>query len=199
LLLTLAGAVLSLFDKRRMRTRLLVWFSGVMACHTRLFAMSPRNPRIAPFTRSVRRRAAVSLSLNPILLGRTLVNVKLGELKRESHARWFGPKRRSVPGTGAWNGSQLSAPLPPWIHALISGETPDISQYCKIGFWQWVMFRDNTAHWPEPPLSLGKYLEPSIDVGGSLCATILKGNAEWVDHTTFRALTTAELMDANLA
>jgi len=61
------------------------------------------------------------------------------------------------------------------------------------------MFRDNTAHWPEPPLSLGKYLGPSIDVGGSLCATILKGNAEWVNRTTFRALTTAELMDANLA
>jgi hypothetical protein len=47
------------------------------------------------------------------------------------------------------------------------------------------MFRDNTAHWPEPPLSLGKYLGPSIDVGGSLCATILKGNDEWVDRTTF--------------
>jgi hypothetical protein len=84
-------------------------------------------------------------------------------------------------------------------HALISGETPDISQYCEFGFWQWVMFRDNTAHWPEPPLSPGKYLGPSIDVGGSLCASILKGNAEWVDRTTFRALTTAEIMDVNLA
>jgi hypothetical protein len=90
---------------------------------------------------------------------------------------------------------QLNGRVP---HALISRETPDISQYCEFGFWQCVMFRDNTAHWPEPPLSLGKYLGPSIDVGGSLCATILKGKAQWVEHTTFRALTTAELMDANL-
>jgi hypothetical protein len=90
---------------------------------------------------------------------------------------------------------QLNGRVP---HALISGETPDISQHCEFGFWQWVMFRDNTAHWPEPPLSLGKYLGPSIDVDGSLCATILKGNAKWVDRTTFKALTTAKLMDANL-
>jgi hypothetical protein len=70
-------------------------------------------------------------------------------------------------------------------HKLISGETPDISQYCKFGFWQWVMFRDNTAHWPKPSMSLGlgKYLGPPIDFSGSMCATILKGNAQWVDRT----------------
>jgi hypothetical protein len=39
---------------------------------------------------------------------------------------------------------QLNGRVP---HALISGETPDISQYCEFGFWQWVKFRDNTAHW----------------------------------------------------
>jgi hypothetical protein len=54
---------------------------------------------------------------------------------------------------------QLNGRVP---HALISGETPYISQYCEFGFWQWVMLRDNTAHWPEPPLSLGKYLGPCV-------------------------------------
>ena len=79
---------------------------------------------------------------------------------------------------------------------VLSGETADISQFCEFGFWQWVMFRDNTTKWPEEPMHLGKYLCPSIDVGGSLCASIMKANGEWVDRSTLRALTVAETLDA---
>ena len=81
---------------------------------------------------------------------------------------------------------------------IMSGETADISPYCEYGFWQWVMYRDYKTDYPEENPLLGKYLGPSIDVGGAMCASVMKENGQVVDRSTLRRLTTAEMLDANM-
>ena len=48
---------------------------------------------------------------------------------------------------------------------VMSGETSDISQFCELEWFEWVMFQNETAPFPEYVLKLGHYLGPSIDVG----------------------------------
>eukprot|EP01082_Thalassiosira_pseudonana_P005598 g5187.t1 g5187 contig19:120121-121928(-) len=40
--------------------------------------------------------------------------------------------------------------------AMMMGETPDISYICEFGWYDWVMFRDEVAPYPEPKLVLGR-------------------------------------------
>ena len=79
--------------------------------------------------------------------------------------------------------------------AMMMGETPDISYICEFGWYDWVMFRDEVAPYPEPKLVLGRYLGPSVDVGPAMSARIIKANGQVVDRSTFRHLTADELQD----
>ncbi len=56
---------------------------------------------------------------------------------------------------------------------MMSGKTADISQFCELGWYEWVKFCSTTISFPEDPLVLGKYLGPSIDVGPAMTAKIL--------------------------
>ena len=61
---------------------------------------------------------------------------------------------------------------------IMTGLTADISNICEYNWYEWVMFRDNTASYSEEKQTLGRYLGPAIDVGSSMCYKILKANRE---------------------
>ena len=76
---------------------------------------------------------------------------------------------------------------------IMTGSTADISHISEFGWYDWVMFRDNTPTYPDPKLILGRYLGPATDVGSALTAKILKANGQFVCRSTLRHLTDDEL------
>ena len=79
---------------------------------------------------------------------------------------------------------------------LMSGEMPDISQFCKIAFYDWVMFRDKPVAFPDDNPVLECYLGPAIDVGPTLMAKILKASSMVVYCSTYCALTPGKIENA---
>ena len=65
---------------------------------------------------------------------------------------------------------------------LVSGETSDNSQFCKLEWFEWVMFLDETALFPDDELKLGCYLVPSIDIGQAMIAKILTKKGQVLDR-----------------
>ena len=47
---------------------------------------------------------------------------------------------------------------------VMSGKTSKISQFCKLEWFKWNIFQDETAPFPDNVLKLGHYLGPSIDI-----------------------------------
>ena len=80
---------------------------------------------------------------------------------------------------------------------MLSGETADISEFAEYGWYDWVKFRDTNVPYPEDKLVLGRYLDPSTDIGSAMTAKILKSNGQYVHRTTFRAVTEEETRDSN--
>ena len=76
---------------------------------------------------------------------------------------------------------------------IMTETTADISHISEFGWYDWVMFRDNTPTYPDPKLILGRYLGPATDVGSALTAKILKANGQFVCRSTLRHLTDDEL------
>ena len=68
---------------------------------------------------------------------------------------------------------------------LMKGSTAVISQFCSFDWFEWVMFLDDEG-FPEDKLCLGRYLGPSIDVGCTMTAKILKSNGEYICRSTLR-------------
>ena len=75
---------------------------------------------------------------------------------------------------------------------IMSGQTSDISQFCELGFYEWIMFRDEPVQFPDDNPVLGRYLGPAIDVGPAMTAKIMKSNGEVVYRSTYRPLTDVE-------
>ena len=63
---------------------------------------------------------------------------------------------------------------------IMTGTTADISHISEFGWYDWVMFWDNTPTFPEDSIVLGRYLGPATDVGGMMTAKILKENGQFV-------------------
>ena len=78
---------------------------------------------------------------------------------------------------------------------VMSGETSDISQLCKLEWFKWVMFQEETALSLDDVLKLGHYLGPSIDVGQAMTAKILTENGQVLHRSIYRPLTPEELSD----
>ena len=57
---------------------------------------------------------------------------------------------------------------------IILGGTSDISQLCKHGFYDWVMFRGEPIKNPDENPVLGIYLGPKMDVGPTMTAKIMR-------------------------
>ena len=77
----------------------------------------------------------------------------------------------------------------------MSGETLDISQFCKLEWFKWVMLWDEIALLPIYVLKLGCYLGSSIDVGPAMTAKILTENGQVLHRSTYRPLTPDEIAD----
>ncbi len=67
----------------------------------------------------------------------------------------------------------------------MSGKTANISQFCKLGWYEWVKFCSTTISFPEDLLVLGKDLGPSIDVDPTMTAKILTPTGKVVHHNTY--------------
>ena len=78
---------------------------------------------------------------------------------------------------------------------VMSGETSDISKFCELEWFEWVMFRDETAPFPDDMLKLGRYLGPSIDVGPAMTTKILTENGLVLHRSAYKPLTPDELPD----
>ena len=62
--------------------------------------------------------------------------------------------------------------------SVTSGESSDISQFCELEWFEWVMFGDETAPFPDDVLKLGHYLGPGIDVDPVMTTKILMKNGQ---------------------
>ena len=71
---------------------------------------------------------------------------------------------------------------------IMPGETSDISPFCELGWYDWIMFRDSVVFFPEDKMFLGRYLGLSTNVGPSMTVNILKSNGEVVHWLTYQAL-----------
>ncbi len=80
----------------------------------------------------------------------------------------------------------------------MSGETADISQFCKLAWYDWIVYRPGTIKYPDEPLGLGRYLGPAIDVGLAMTAMILQMNGEVVYRSMYRPLTVEEWADPSV-
>ena len=61
---------------------------------------------------------------------------------------------------------------------IMKGTTVDISHISKFGWYDWVMFCDNTPMFPDDKMILGQYLGPATDVGPIMTFKILKSNGQ---------------------
>jgi len=75
--------------------------------------------------------------------------------------------------------------------AEMNGMSADISDTCEFEFYEWVMFNDSQATFPETKFHVGCWIGPAVDVGSALTYKILKSNGHVV--STVRHLTLEEL------
>ena len=77
--------------------------------------------------------------------------------------------------------------------AMMEGKTVDISHISECGWYEWVMFRDTPAQFPDSKMVLDGYLWPSIDTGPVIMMTkIMIYNGHVVPHLTLQGLTLAK-------
>ena len=78
---------------------------------------------------------------------------------------------------------------------MMSSETSDISQFCELEWFEWVMFQDKTALLPGDVLKLGCYLGPSIDIGPAMTTKILTEKGQVLHRSSYKPSTPDELLD----
>ena len=61
----------------------------------------------------------------------------------------------------------------------MSGETSCISQFWALEQFEWVMFQDETAPFPDDMLKLGLYLGQSIDLCPTMTAKIVLNSSTY--------------------
>ena len=74
----------------------------------------------------------------------------------------------------------------------MTGETADISRFCELAWYNWIMYCPGTIDYPNEPLHLGKYLGPAIKVGPAMTTKIFQHNGKVVYRSTYWVLTLEE-------
>ena len=75
---------------------------------------------------------------------------------------------------------------------IITGETPDISEYLDFGFYDWVFFKENAGM---GPVALGRFLGVSHRVGNMMSFWILNVTGRVMSRTTVQRITNLELQE----
>jgi hypothetical protein len=95
-----------------------------------------------------------------------------------------------------------SSPKPLWDHSLRSctcndiymtaGQVRETIMTGSTGWYDWVMYQDNIASYPDDKLILGRYLGPATHIGSALTAKILQpnGSCDISPTRSFKALFT---------
>ena len=68
---------------------------------------------------------------------------------------------------------------------IMSSATSDISQFCWLEWFKWVMFQDKTATYPNEHFKLDRYLGLSIDIGLALMAKIIKEDGQVLHRSMY--------------
>ena len=68
---------------------------------------------------------------------------------------------------------------------MMLGETSDISQFCKLECFMWVIIHDETAQFPDDVLKLCHYLGPSIDLGPAMTVKVVMENGQVLNRSTY--------------
>jgi hypothetical protein len=71
---------------------------------------------------------------------------------------------------------------------IMLGRTDDISFICSYAWYDWVYYNEQTAPFPEPKMTLWRYLGPTDPAGSVLTAKILTMNGDVIRRNTFRQL-----------
>jgi Zinc knuckle len=80
---------------------------------------------------------------------------------------------------------------------IMLGQTADISFICSFAWYDWVYYNEQTASFPEPKMTLGRYLGPTDPEAVSvLTAKILTMNGDVIRRNTFRHLEQKEIDSA---
>ena len=75
------------------------------------------------------------------------------------------------------------------------GKISDISQFCKLEWFEWVMLCDETASFQKDTLRLGCYCGSNIDVDPAMTAKILTQRGQVLHRSMYRLLIPDELSD----
>eukprot|EP00978_Attheya_sp_CCMP212_P027148 scaffold90568_cov29-Attheya_sp.AAC.1 len=59
---------------------------------------------------------------------------------------------------------------------VVTGQTADISALAEFTWYQWVLYYDENASYPDDKQKLVRWLGPSFEGGSALCAKLLKAN-----------------------
>jgi hypothetical protein len=83
-------------------------------------------------------------------------------------------------------------------HELVTGNTPDISEYTDYQWYQTIWYLDQDASFPEDKRKLAKWLGVAHRVGQALCYYILTSNGKVLVRSSVQALTEEELQATNV-
>lgn len=73
-------------------------------------------------------------------------------------------------------------------HFATFGTEGDISNLCRFDWYEWVIYREQTANFPEGTEALGRVLGPAKGEGNEMAQWILKPNGKVVPRRTVRPL-----------
>jgi hypothetical protein len=88
--------------------------------------------------------------------------------------------------------------LPRWSldnrtpYEVMTGTTPDASEYVNFAFYDWVYFHDSQAH---NKRTLARWLGPARNVGQAMCYYVLKDNGRVMVRSSVTPLTKDEHLD----
>jgi hypothetical protein len=76
---------------------------------------------------------------------------------------------------------------------VLTGDTPDISDFLDFGYYDWVWYWDPTsARFPEDPLKLGSWIGRNRAHGPSMCYKVFKPNGHFIVRSSCTPLTNAD-------
>jgi hypothetical protein len=77
-------------------------------------------------------------------------------------------------------------------YEVITGRTPDISEYIDFSFYDWLWYFDSEIQFPEQKRKLGRWLGVSHRVGQAMCYWVLPESGKPISRSTVQPLTSDE-------